>query len=239
VSFIGAGTCTIDANQGGNAQYAPASQQQQSFAVDAGGGAVPQTIAFTSSVPSGATVGGLAYFVAAEATSGLPVVLTIDAASSSVCAISGAAVSFVGAGTCMIDADQGGDANYAPAPQAQQSFAVAAAGGAAQQTITFTSTAPSDAVVGGWTYVATATATSGLPVILTIDSESEAICMINLGTVSFIDAGTCTINANQGGDIYYAPAPQVKQTFEVGCAVLPVGEVLLRNGFDNDTGLCP
>jgi hypothetical protein len=36
VSFIGIGTCTIDANQPGNANYAAASQAQQSFAVVVG-----------------------------------------------------------------------------------------------------------------------------------------------------------------------------------------------------------
>ena len=37
----------------------------------------------------------------------------------------GSTVSFVGAGTCAVDADQGGDASYLAAPRAQQSFAVA------------------------------------------------------------------------------------------------------------------
>jgi hypothetical protein len=66
------------------------------------------------------------YAVAASATSGLPVALTIDAASRSVCSISGNTVSLIGAGTCTIDANQAGSTEYEPASQAQQSFAVAA-----------------------------------------------------------------------------------------------------------------
>jgi hypothetical protein len=57
----------------------------------------------------------------------LAVSFAVDGASSSVCSISGATVSFIGAGTCTIDANQAGDSNYNAAAQAQQSFAVSAA----------------------------------------------------------------------------------------------------------------
>jgi uncharacterized repeat protein (TIGR01451 family) len=221
VSFIGAGTCTIDANQGGNGFYAPASEKQQVFAVAAAGGVTAQTIAFMSTAPNNATVAGPSYQAIAAASSGLPVVLTIDAVSASVCAISNGLVTFVGAGNCTIDANQGGDVNYAPAPQQQQSFTVASAGGATPQTITFTSAAPGNAIVGGPTYLAIATATSGLPVVLTIDAASGAVCAINNGTVSFVGAGTCTIDANQGGDSTYAAASEVQQPFAVTIGTAP------------------
>src|SRR4029079_1352486 len=137
-----------------------------------------------------------------------PVVLTIDGASAAVCAIDSDIVSFIGAGTCTIDANQGGNANYAPAPQWQQQFAVASAGGVASQTITFMSAAPLNATVAGAAYAVTAVADSGLPVVLTIDVASATVCTINNDIVSFIGAGNCTIDANQGGDAFYAPALQ-------------------------------
>jgi hypothetical protein len=43
-----------------------------------------------------------------------------------VCSISGTTVSFTAAGTCVIDANQAGNANYNAAPQVQQSFTVTA-----------------------------------------------------------------------------------------------------------------
>ena len=215
VMFIGAGTCTIDANQGGDTTYAAASQVQQSFPVAPATGATPQTVTFTSTVPASATVGGDSYLATAEATSGLPVVLTIDVAASTVCAINNGTVSFIGAGVCTIDANQGGDAIFAPASEVQQSFAVDAASGVTPQTITFTSTAPTDATLGGPVYVATAVASSGLPVALSIDDASSAVCSINNGTVSFIGPGACIIDADQGGDATYAPAPEVQQSFDV------------------------
>ncbi len=205
VSFIGNGTCVIDANQAGDANYNPAPQVQQSFAVKS-----DQTISFTSTAPSDATVGGATYTVTATATSGLAVTFTIDASASTVCSISGSTVSFIGNGTCVIDANQAGDANYYAAPQVQQSFAVKTG-----QTISFTSTAPSDATVGGATYTVTATATSGLAVTFTIDASASTVCSISGSTVSFIGNGTCVIDANQAGDATYAPAPQEQQSFAV------------------------
>ena len=86
-----------------------------------------QAITFTSTAPAGALVGGAAYTVAATGgASGNPVVFTIDPAAAGVCSIAGTAVSFVGPGTCVINANQVGGGGYAPAPQAQQSFNVAA-----------------------------------------------------------------------------------------------------------------
>jgi hypothetical protein len=83
-----------------------------------------QTITFTSTAPAGATVGGPTYTVTATASSGLVIAFTIDTTARSVCSISGSTVSFTAVGTCVIDANQAGNANYNPAPQVQQSFAV-------------------------------------------------------------------------------------------------------------------
>jgi hypothetical protein len=84
-----------------------------------------QTISFTSTAPGSATVGGSTYTAAATASSGLPV--SFSSGTPSVCAVTGSVVSFLAAGTCTIDADQAGNAEFAAAPQMQQSFAVAIA----------------------------------------------------------------------------------------------------------------
>jgi len=79
-----------------------------------------QTISFTSTPPASPTVGGT-YNVAATATSGLPVSFSIDSTSTAgACSVSGATVSFTGPGACVIDADQAGNATYAPAPRVTQ-----------------------------------------------------------------------------------------------------------------------
>jgi PKD repeat protein len=81
-----------------------------------------QTIEFTSSPPNSATAGGPAYPISAIASSGLPV--SLSSATPSVCRLLAAIVTFVAPGTCKIDANQAGGAEYGPAPEVQQSFAV-------------------------------------------------------------------------------------------------------------------
>jgi hypothetical protein len=121
VSFLGLGTCTIDANEEGSSDFDAAPEAQQSFAVGKG----TQLIEFTSSAPGSAAVGGAGYAVAATASSGLPV--SFSSGTPSVCSVSEATVSFLGLGTCTIDANQEGSSDYDAAPQAQQSFAVGSA----------------------------------------------------------------------------------------------------------------
>ncbi|MBT2131890.1 hypothetical protein KKW20_12260 [Planktotalea lamellibrachiae] len=207
VSFNGAGTCTVNANQSGNANYNAAPQAQQSFTVSK----TAQTISFSSIAPTNAVVAGASYNIGATASSGLTVSFSAAAASAGICSVSGSTVSFLGAGTCRIDANQAGNATYDPAPQVFQSFAVSKQ----SQTVSFSSTAPTNAEVGGATYAVSATATSGLTPALTVDAGSAAICSIAGSTVSFSSAGTCRINANQAGNATYDPAPQVFQSFAV------------------------
>ena len=209
VSLVGVGTCTINANQGGNASYEPALEVQQSFSVATPPPAA-QTISFTSTAPGSAVYGGAAYTVSATATSGLAVTFAAAAGSVGVCTVSGSTVTIVGVGTCTVNASQGGNGSFLPAPQVQQSFTIARA----PQTIIFTSTPP---VVDEdvWLYHVTATATSGLTVAFSIASQSSGVCGIFGSWVFFHGDGTCIVRANQAGNANYLPAPQVQQTIAV------------------------
>ena len=112
VIFMNIGNCTINANQLGDASVAPAAEVQQSFNVRSGKSS--QHLQFDSQVPAVALVGGLAYAVSASSSSGLPVALTIDLASSSVCTFPGGvalhtgSVAFTGTGMCTVNANQAG-----------------------------------------------------------------------------------------------------------------------------------
>jgi hypothetical protein len=170
----------------------------------------PQTISFTTAPPATATVGGPTYAVAATATSGLPVTLAIDAGSASVCSLAGSTVSFQAAGTCTVNALQGGDSTFAAA-SAQQSFPVVRR----SQTIVFASTPPPNAAIAGPGYLVAAASSSGLQVTLTIDPTAVSVCSFAGSTVTFIGVGTCTIDANEPGDSTFEPAAQVQQSFTV------------------------
>ena len=172
----------------------------------------PQTVAFTSTPPTPAAVGGTSTPTATGGVSGNPIVFSIDSTSApSTCTIAGSTVSFTGVGTCVIP-NQAGNADYS-AGQAQQSVSI----GQGSQSIAFTSSAPTEAVVAGPTYTPTATGGgSGNPITFRIDNSPQAVCSISPeSVVSFIAAGTCTIDANQAGNANYLPATEVQQSFAV------------------------
>ena len=76
-----------------------------------------QTITLPRTLPTGAVIGGPTYTpMASGGVSGNPVIFSIDASATSVCSITGGVVSFAAAGSCVIDANQAGNANYNPAP---------------------------------------------------------------------------------------------------------------------------
>ncbi len=203
VSFTAAGTCKINANQAGNSNYNAAPQVQQTFTVAKG----DQTITFAALADRRLDQTPLA--LTASSSSGLAV--SFSSATASVCTVTGNSVTLLQTGTCTINADQAGNANWNPAPQVTRSFTVLKG----NQTISFTSTAPASAKVGGATYTPTATATSGLPVTFTIDATASSVCSISAGVVSFQSVGTCKVNANQPGNTNWNAAPQVQQTFTV------------------------
>jgi hypothetical protein len=202
VTYVAGGACTVLADQPGNATYAPAPQASQSFSV----AKAVQTVTITSAAPTNAAGGGT-YLVTASATSGLAV--TFSSTTASVCTVSGSTVTFVGSGSCTVVADQPGNTAYAAAAPTSQTFTVAKTA----QTITITSSAPTNAAVGGATYTITATASSGLAVGFA--TTTPTICTVDAATVTFVGGGTCTVTADQAGNSAYSAAPQKLQSFDV------------------------
>lgn len=86
------------------------------------------------------------------------------------------------------------------------------------QALSFTSTPPTDARASGPTYWASATSSSGLPVVLGIDPTSSSVCSMAGSSVSFMSEGVCLIDANQAGNAGYSAASQVQQSFGVAPA---------------------
>ena len=209
VTYNNSGACVIDANQAGNGTYAPAPQVQRTITVASG---PKQTQSISFDAPSSGMVGGSAA-VSASASSGLPVTLMVDSASTGVCTVSGGTVTYNNSGACVIDANQAGNGTYAPA-QAKQTITVA---GTHKQTQSISFDAPSSGMVGGSAGVS-ATASSGLPVTLMVDSASTAVCTLSGSTsgstVTYNAAGSCVIDASQAGNGTYAAA-QAKQTIAV------------------------
>jgi hypothetical protein len=162
-----------------------------------------QTITFVQ--PPDATV-GVPVTLSAFASSGLPVSFRSD--TPAVCRDSGTTVTTTAPGTCTVTASQGGNTDYAPAPDVARSFQVVA--GKKAQTITFSQ--PPQATVGV-PVTLSASASSGLPV--SFRSGTPAVCAVSGTTVTTTAPGTCTITASQGGNTDYAPAADVQRSFQV------------------------
>jgi hypothetical protein len=121
----------------------------------------------------------------------------------------------------------------------------AGAAGQGINAITVTSSAPGAATVGGATYSATATATSGDGVVIT--SATPSVCTVatsgSNAVVSFIGTFTCTLDFNDIGNINFAPAPQMVQSFNVGVGsvttttvVAPTTTTTLSSSYLGSTG---
>ena len=113
------------------------------------------------------------------------------------------------AGTCVIDANQAGNATYAAAPHVQQTITVKQA-----QSITFNDP-PTSGSVGGEAELRGSGGGSGNPVVLTASSASAGVCRVNDYMVNYIAAGVCVIDANQAGNATYWAATPVQQMITV------------------------
>jgi sugar lactone lactonase YvrE len=116
VTLVAVGTCTVQATQAGNSNWAAATPVNQSFQVTPGSQII--TFGALSNQPLGTTP----FTVGASASSGLTV--SFNSQTTPVCTVSGATVTLVAVGTCTVQATQAGNTNYAAATPLSQSFQV-------------------------------------------------------------------------------------------------------------------
>ena len=218
VTIAGAGTCQLQADQGGDPNYKPApTLTPPSFNIKK----ADQNIALLApaSTPYNAS-----FTVSATSTSptappsGIPIIF--GSSTTSVCTVSGATVTILAVGTCTISADQVGNGNYNAAPQVTRDITITKA----DQNIVF-GAAPTGVTFGDPPVSVNATSTSPTAppsgTAIMFSSQSASVCTaggINGTTVTIIAAGTCTIAADQAASANYNPAPQVTQSFDIAKA---------------------
>lgn len=229
VSYLKAGTCVVDANQAadGADDYVAATQVQQTIVV--------------SQVSSGLSVASGASFVYGQPVSVTAHVTeadTSDPAGTVQFKLDGSdvgsPVSVSGGQAASPDLSGGGTlaagshtvrAVFTPTDQnvyASQTTAATFSVTAAPQTITF-SPLTTAATAGSHASLSATGGGSGKPVEFSVDGQSGAgVCSVaqtgsGAGTVSYLKAGSCVIDADQAADAAgdYALAPQVRQTVTV------------------------
>lgn len=217
VNFLTSGSCQLSASVAANTVYAAASATQNVTVSLAS-----QVITFN---PIPTQTYGTTLTLSATASSNLPI--TYGLVQNGNCTLSNNVITFVNTGVCGVVATQSGNNVYAAATPVGQQVSVSPAA----QTITF-GALPNK--VQGTTGAVSASASSGLAVSFT--SLTPSVCTVSGTTVSTLNAGTCTIQAAQGGNSNYSAARNVTQSFTVTPAftltISPQGQTVLAGLFD-------
>ncbi|MBR0344790.1 MAG: Ig-like domain repeat protein [Rudaea sp.] len=213
VTMLGAGTCTIAADQAGNANYDAAATVMQSVAI----GTAAQTLSFGAAPAVMVNGTGSVSATSANPNSGNPI--TYSTSSSDCSVTSTGVVTGINAGTnnCAVLATQAGNTNYAQGA-AMQTLSI----GKANQTIAFPAQSPpSHAFASNGTFVIAPPATSATPNsgnTIAYSSLTGSVCSVSGTTLTMLNVGTCTIAADQSGNANYNAAATVTQSVAIGLA---------------------
>ena len=123
LALAASGTCTVAADQAGDATFLPAPRVTQGLTVTPVPVLTPQTIAFPAFAVR-VYLAGEVLTLSATASSGLPVSFT--SLTPAVCAVSGASLTLAANGACSVAADQAGNGTYGAAPRVTRSLPVGA-----------------------------------------------------------------------------------------------------------------
>ncbi|MBW4030582.1 MAG: hypothetical protein HIU57_07920, partial [Acidobacteria bacterium] len=199
VSFVASGTCTLDATQAGDANYAAATPVQQSITVGWPSSGLlaqaPLTLTSTRGVvdtpltlmtTGGSGTGALSYLVSSAGTAS--------------CTLHGDMLTATSAGTCTLLVTKAGDATYLAAISASTTVSFTSAA-LTQAPLTLTSTRG----VVDTPLTLTTSGGSGTGVVsFALSSAGSASCTLNGDTLTATSAGTCTLSVTKAGDPTYA-----------------------------------
>lgn len=214
LTFATAGTCTINADQGGNGVWNAAPTVTRSFTVNAVVPGAP-TIGTATAGDTEATV----TFTPPAFTGGAPILAGGYTVTSNPGGLSGTGSSSPITVTGLMNGvaytftiTAANSAGTGPASAASNSVIPAS-----PQTIAFTDPGAQNF---GTSPTLSASSSAGGGYVVAFTSATPGVCTITSGgTLTFVAAGTCTIDANQAGDSSFLPAPQVSRSFTVNAVV--------------------
>ena len=218
VTYTSAGTCSITATMAGNADYNPVSSADTSFVVQQIGtttalGATPNSSDYGTLVTLTATVSptasGTVDFEVGGASIGSCGAVTISSGQAE-CATTALPAN----ADDQLSAVYSGDVDDLTSTSTTLDYDVSPS---TANVLTFTSSPPTASV--GETYTPVASSSAGLTPVITVDASSAQVCSISSGTVKFLEAGSCILDANQPGNTNYSAAAQVQQTVTVHAVV--------------------
>ena len=204
VRYTSAGTCSITATMAGNADYNPVLSTDTPFVVQQISttttlGATPSSSDYGTLVTLTATVTPAATGAVDFEVGGISIAscgaVTISSGEAE-CATTALSANADDA----LSAVYSGDVDDVASTSATLDYDVSPS---TANVLTFTSSSPSASV--GETYTPVVTSSAGLTPVITVDASSASVCSISSGTVRFLGAGPCVLDANQPGDADYQP----------------------------------
>ncbi len=238
VTAVGSGTCVINANQPGNANFSAATQVSQNLTIKPG---QIINVSTTANMTTSTTQNFTATSLKQSDSSATGLAVTVTSLTPTICtvAVNGSVPNFrvtslTTTGTCSLVATQPGDATYGAASDVYIDINV---GGL--QTINFTNpgnqtsiTSPASPITISATSVQSGTSTN-TNLLVAFSSLTPDVCDISTGgggsyvtptisggvsstTLEKFTAGICTLVASQEGSASYAPATDVQVTFTIG-----------------------
>ncbi|MBE5317182.1 MAG: Ig-like domain repeat protein [Xanthomonadales bacterium] len=191
----GVGTCVVTATKSGGDNYL-----DQTGTVTVTVAQAPQTITFGAN-PGPLTFAGTSGSVSATASSGLPV--SFSTASAGICSVDSGtgAITILGAGNCVVAANQAGNANYLAAPEVTQTVVI---NKAQQAALSATATPQTIVFQGTSTLAATGGSGTGTEITFAV-TGGTGTCTISGSTLTGTGVGTCVVTATKAGDANYEP----------------------------------
>lgn len=117
------------------------------------------------------------------------------------CTLTGSTLSSSRGGvTCVVVATRAASTNYLAASET-----VTITVTKIPQSLAFQGTPPSSATVGT-SYTANVVSSAFLSVTLAVSNQSQSVCSVSAGVISFLSPGSCLVSASQSGDDSYANA---------------------------------
>ena len=196
VTIQSAGTCTVTADQAGNINYNAAPQAVASVTVNRANQSIS---GFTPASPITYAPNASFNLTATGGASGNLIILGSN--TPIVCSVTGNVATIQSAGMCRLTADQADNTNYNTAVQMTANVTI----NKADQAITgFIPSTPITYSNGG-TFSLTATGgASGNSV--NFASTTSTVCSVTGNVATILSVGTCTVTADQAGNVNYNPA---------------------------------
>jgi uncharacterized repeat protein (TIGR02543 family) len=243
ITIIAAGNCVITATASGvSPNYVTPAAQTQTLVIASAGSTAGSWANVTVTYTPNATHAMTPPAVTSNAIQGAVAgIWTYGSSDATVAAVSGATLNLLKPGTATITGTFVPTDTSLAGTTATFTMTI----GLGNNVISFGSIVGKTVTSG--TFVASGSASSGLAVAIT--SATNSVCTVSSGTVTLLSLGTCTLNANQAGNTFYAAAAQVSQSFVISAVTVtldsnygtsttrsqsitnPSGATLLANNF--------